>query len=390
VTNGRRDTESALHPAIGLVPGFFGFDHRQARTYFADRFVASVRAGLVARGFPRIPVIPLSTLPIASLKKRQEELVRELMALETPTETSLRLGGPRRWHLIGHSTGGVDAALLLRDSALVDLPTGSVYGDAGWGKAADLVARIRSVTSIAAPHFGSALAESPLARLGRLEPSLAAIRDAAWGALDVVRRGDLGGRIDFARSAMPGLSKTPFFVAELLFKNDLARDLRPAVLAPLSTRPVRADMVGRVFSVVTVAPRPSADHSDKLFRDMWTWTHDAASHLPMPDPILPNAPELHDPSLRLEPQRAVELPVIDGGDNDGVVSTLRQVLGEPIALVVGDHVDVLGRYRRVSALDEKVIDPGLLTSGAEFGDNDFFALVGRIVDRIAKLLDADD
>ena len=376
-------------PAIALVPGFFGFDHRQARTYFADRFVASLRAGLEARGFPTVPVVPLSTLPIASLRKRQEELVRELVALETPTEESPRLGGPRTWHLVGHSTGGVDAALLLRDAALVDHPSGTVYGNAGWGRAADLVGRIRSVTSIAAPHFGSALAECPLARLGRLQPSLAAVRDAAWGALDVVRRGDLAGRIDFARSAMPGLSKTPFFVAELLFKNDLARDLRPAVLVPLSTRPVRADMAGRVFSVATIAPRPAADHTDKLFRDMWSWTHDAASHVEMPEPLLPAAPLLDHPSLRLECQRDFALPDIVAGDNDGVVSTQRQLLGEPIALVIGDHVDVLGRYRRVSALDGKVVDPGLLTSGAEFGDDDFFLLLGRVADRIARVLAAD-
>jgi pimeloyl-ACP methyl ester carboxylesterase len=380
---------TAPYPAVALVPGFFGFDHRQARTYFADRFVASLRSGLEARGFARVPVIPLSTLPIASLRRRQEELVRELTMLETPTEASQRLGGPRRWHLVGHSTGGVDAALLLRDSALTEDATGTIYGNAGWGKASDLVERIRSVTSIAAPHFGSALAECPLARLGRLQPSLAAVRDAAWGALDVARRGDLGGRIDFARSAMPGLSKTPFFVAELLFKNDLARDLRPAVLVPLSSRPVRADMKSRVFSVATIAPRPASDHSDKLFRDMWTWTHDAASHVTMPEPLLPSAPGLDHLSLRLETQRQFTLPAIGPGDNDGVVSTQRQVLGEPIALVIGDHVDVLGRYRRLSALDDKVVDPGLLTSGAEFGDNEFFGLVGRVADRIAKVLSAE-
>lgn len=380
-----------LQPAVALVPGFFGFDHRQARTYFADRFVASLRSGLEARGFARVPVVPLSTLPIASLRRRQKELVRELTVLETPSDESQRLGGPRRWHLVGHSTGGLDAALLLRDAPLAEGATGTIYGNAGWGKASDLVERIRSVTSIAAPHFGSALAECPLARLGRLQPSLAALRDAAWGALDVARRGDLAGRIDFARSAMPGLSKTPFFVAELLFKNDLARDLRPAVLVPLSSRPVRGDMKGRVFSVATIAPRPAADHSDKLFRDMWTWTHDAASHVAMPEPLLPSPPArgLDDLTLRLETQRGFALPPIGPGDNDGVVSTQRQVLGEPIALVIGDHVDVLGRYRRISELDGKVVDPGLLTSGAEFGDDEFFGLVGRVADRIAKVLGAD-
>ncbi len=55
-------------------------------------------------------------------------------------------------------------------------------------------------------------------------------------------------------------------------------------------------------------------------------------------------------------------------------------------LVVGDHVDVLGRYRRSSLVDEKVIDPGLLTSGAEFGDDEFFGLLLRVGDRIANMV----
>jgi hypothetical protein len=45
---------------------------------------------------------------------------------------------------------------------------------------------------------------------------------------------------------------------------------------------------------------------------------------------------------------------------------------------VGDHGDVIGRYRRYDALDEKLIDPGLLTSDANFGDDQFFAVLERI------------
>jgi hypothetical protein len=36
-----------------------------------------------------------------------------------------------------------------------------------------------------------------------------------------------------------------------------------------------------------------------------------------------------------------------------------------------------------------VIDPGLLTSGAEFGDDEFFALLLRVGDRIAGAIKAD-
>jgi pimeloyl-ACP methyl ester carboxylesterase len=373
---------AAFPPAIALVPGFFGFDHRGESTYFADRFVAGLRCVLEARGVLGVPVLSVSTLGIASLRSRQSDLLNELRTLETPTHEAPRLGGRRTWHLVGHSTGGVDAALLLRDAPLAKGANGTTFADAGWGEWSDLVGRVSSVTTIAAPHFGTGLAESPLAHFAAGRPSLPAVRDMALATLDVTRRGDLGSRIRFAMSATPGMSKMPLFLVQMMLMNELARDLRPGVLGLLSARPVRRSSEGRVFSVATVAPRPEGGHSDKLFRDLWRWTHagSAASS------SLPVASSLGDLALRLPSQRSIGLPPIDDGDNDGVVTTRNQVLGELIGVVVGDHVDVLGRYRRSSLVDGKVIDPGLLTSGAEFGDDEFFGLLLRIGDRIASMV----
>jgi pimeloyl-ACP methyl ester carboxylesterase len=371
-------------PAVALVPGFFGFDHRGESTYFADRFVAGLRSVLEARGVVGVPVVSVSTLGIASLVKRQSELLRELRALETPVADEPRLGGPRTWHLLGHSTGGVDAALLMRDAPLLSDSSNTRFGPAGWGEWSDLVARVSSVTTIAAPHFGTGLAKSPLARFVSGEPSLSAVRDMARATFDVARRGDLGSRIRFALSASPRATKMPFFLLQMLLMNELARDLRPEVLGPISARPVRAAAQGRMFSVATVAPRPIESHSDKLFRDLWRWTH-AGSVGAGASPDSPVA-ALEDPRLRLPSQRSLVLPPLDGGDNDGIVTTHRQIFGELIGVVVGDHVDVLGRYRRVSMVDEKVIDPGLLTSGAEFGDDEFFALLLLLGNRIAEMV----
>jgi pimeloyl-ACP methyl ester carboxylesterase len=376
-------------PAIALVPGFFGFDHRGDSTYFADRFVAGLRSVLEARGIRGIPVLSVSTLGIAGLWRRQADLLAELRALETPTADSPRLGGPRTWHLLGHSTGGVDAALLLRDAPLVRGPKGSTFGPPAWGEASDLVRRVSSVTTIAAPHFGTGLAESPLARFAGGSPSFRALRDMAFAALDVARRGDIGSRIRFALSATPELAKMPWFLVRMMLMNELARDLRPGVLEALSARPIRPSAEGRVFSVATVAPRPVEEHADKLFRDMWRWTHHGGRPRSAALAQPASRPAFHDLELRLPTQRAIELPAIDGGDNDGIASTERQVLGELIGLVIGDHVDVLGRYRRSSLVDGKVIDPGLLTSGAEFGDDEFFALLLRVGDRIAGAIKAD-
>jgi pimeloyl-ACP methyl ester carboxylesterase len=371
-------------PAIALVPGFFGFDHRGESTYFADRFIAGLRCVLEARGASGVPVLSVSTLAIASLQRRQADLLAELSALEKPTAKAPRLGGPRTWHLVGHSTGGVDAALLLRDAPLVDTGQGATFGREGWGQWSDLVGRVSSVTTIAAPHFGTGLAESPLARWSGGHLSVRAVRDMALAALDVTRRGDLGSRIRFAMSATPGVRQMPLFLVQMMVMNELARDLRPQVLGALSARPVRRSAEGRVFSLATIAPRPEAGHPDKLFRDMWRWTHDGTRiHSSFPQP--PAAP-LDDAGLRLPSQRGIRLPPIDAGDNDGVVNTQRQILGETIGVVVGDHADVLGRYRRSSLVDEKVIDPGLLTSGADFGDDEFFGLLLRIGERIARMV----
>lgn len=371
-----------LPAAVALLPGFFGFEHRGDQTYFADRFVAGLRSVLEAKGVRGVPVLSVSTLGIAALYQRQQDLLRQLRDLESPD----KLRGPRHWHLLGHSTGGVDAALLLRNAPLVKGRDGSMFGAADWGEWTDLRKRIKSVTTVAAPHFGTGLADSPLARLSLGKPSFKGVSELASTTADIARRGDLGSRIRFALSATPKLEKMPGFVVQMLLMNELAQDLRPSVVGFLSKRPVEEQYKGRVFSVATVTPRPADDHPDRLFRDMWRWTRqgselDAQSLVP--------CWTFSDKRLRLPTQRAFELPAIDPGDNDGVVTTQRQVLGKLIGLVIGDHVDVLGRYRRVSLIDGKLIDPGLLTSGAIFDDDEFFALLLNVGSKIAETILAD-
>jgi len=100
----------------------------------------------------------------------------------------------------------------------------------------------------------------------------------------------------------------------------------------------------------------------------------------------PKASPLNDPALKLPTQRENAVPFEDEGDNDGVVTTHRQIFGKPLALIMCDHVDVLGRYRRTSLIDEKVIDSGLLTSGAEFGDDEFFGMLVRIGEKLAEMV----
>ncbi len=83
---------------------------------------------------------------------------------------------------------------------------------------------------------------------------------------------------------------------------------------------------------------------------------------------------------------------VDLGLSDGVVNTASQVLvGTPFrfgGLVVADHGDVLGHYDRVDPVDGRAVNEGLFHSGAAFGDDEFFALYGRVASAIRRAMPA--
>src|SRR5438876_5609387 len=94
---------------VALVPGFLGFTRFGGFYYFADRVAAAVRAALELRVGRSVPVVPVTTLPAGRLGARQRVLLDSLRELEH------KLSGVERFHLLGHSAGGVDAQLLTSD-----------------------------------------------------------------------------------------------------------------------------------------------------------------------------------------------------------------------------------------------------------------------------------
>ena len=150
---------------VYLVPGFFGFAYIGEFKYFAHvRDVLG--ADLAAKGIDA-EIIYVRTRPTASIRRRAQRL------FETVAETS-REGDAV--HLVGHSSGGLDARLLA--SPGVDLgPDIDVES---------VASRLKSVVTVAAPHRGTPLAQFFTEVTGRRLMVLFSII-----SLHVVRRGPL-------------------------------------------------------------------------------------------------------------------------------------------------------------------------------------------------------
>lgn len=122
---------------VYLSPGFFGFSTLGSYHYFCH-----VEAGLRERFASvgkQVQVFIADVHPTASIRRRARKLVETI-------DSSFRGDGPI--HLVGHSTGGLDARL-------VASPTMNVSGATGLIRWAD---HIRSVTMMNTPHYGTPMA----------------------------------------------------------------------------------------------------------------------------------------------------------------------------------------------------------------------------------------
>ncbi len=408
-------TERGSH-VVFLVPGLLGFERFSTFSYFADRVSAALRAGLEQAWDAPVPVIPVPIPPTASLYDRQRRLVKTLAdRMDALSDTGNGDASALQIHLVGHSTGGVDANLL---TSRVPLPPRGLIGRGNtdaedWAqvdrRAPNILKRIRTVVSIASPHQGACITQDPVARLvsqrdvrGTLD-LLVLLGKFAWGTMCDV---DLG---TFATSAVRESGKTARFLRDVFDQWELLEDLHPS----RSAQPVdaRSDVVRRTF--VTIAATPSDDEThtpsaNAFFLDLsrrasgrHTGCTDEGAAVSAAVSRLRLA--LADAELRGSDAR---VPVIksrgakwphdlDAGHSDGVVNTARQLIDpansdELAGIIVGDHFDVLGYYdRRVWRTDDSGREraarvlAGLLHSGSMFGDDQFFALYRQVADVIA-------
>jgi pimeloyl-ACP methyl ester carboxylesterase len=374
----RRSADAGPTDAVVLIPGFIGFSRIGRFYYFSERIVAALRARLEARLGRAIVVVPACTRSIDPLEARQAFLLEQL------AELCGKLPGLCRLHLVGHSTGGVDAQLLTCDRPL---------GDRSWSPYDRVRRRIASVVAIAAPQRGTFLARSMAARFVanpfRHYRGFAAFADVVVEIFPVVLRHPA------ALDLLSGLARQ---IPELLALRKrigqhgrLIEQLEPEAMAELRARVCPEQRV-RLTSFVTVAglsddaPTPP----DPFFRDLYALI---AAHA-VPDlPGLPPALErLRAHRHLIAGETTLEPGAIGAHTNDGVVSSGLQLLDpddpdELGGIVVADHGDVIGHYdRKPALLDKEPLNVGIFHSGSGFNDDAFFELYGHVADVIARAI----
>jgi hypothetical protein len=364
--------------ALYLIPGFFGFANLGRLRYFVhvDQFLKErcAERGIEAR------VHVVHTHPTASLP------ARAALVLETLART---LGRGEVAHLIGHSTGGIDARLATAPGA--SLPTDV--------DAPRWASRVRSVIGVSSPQHGTPLAAALTTRRGQ---ELLALLSLATSY--VLRFGHipLSALVNFAAFFAPSERKQS--------EGTLFDDLSERLLADFSLTRRRAVArllreVGEDQSLLLQLTPESMDLFDAIVRErpgvrygcVVTRSRPPSVGTTLAAGLDPGAQAIHaiyaaiyrasaqtspsslppaDVAQRRALRRAFgKLPGAHA--NDGIVPTRSQVHGRVIAAVRADHLDVIGHF------DDARGDPphyDWLTTGTGFSRKHFESVWGRVLD----------
>jgi len=361
--------QGAVHEdVVVLVPGFLGFSVFGRFPYFADRVPSTLAALLREKWARDVSVVPASTVPTGRLRDRIGEIVAFIGKLQAL--------GAKRFHLVGHSTGGVDAQLLMT--------TAPFWGD-DWSDAARGAREaVQSVVTISAPHYGTCLLDSAVAEFVS-HPSFGGALPfiKATGPLFSLAIKDLSQLETLLDVSTKQLPDAWHFVASIIRHHELLDELKPAAMQEVRAK-VKPDPRTKLTCFATGADARSGPgrESDPFYTELNGLGH-ADDSKPATQDVLENVGRIADappaiwirniasPSFRIEP-----------GTNDGVVNTARQVLpGARLAgIVVGDHADVIGDYDRIDLATGLPMNTGIFRSGACFGDDQFLELYRRVAD----------
>jgi triacylglycerol lipase len=361
---------------VFLIPDFFGFDNLGDLAYFAHAREALIEWCRETGREVQVHTVP--TLPTASLRLRARAVVNRM------SEVLAGAGRDEPVHLVGHSSGGLDARLVVTPEVL--LPEGPA--------AEPLAARVRSVVTLATPHYGTPLAAffssllgtqllqvfsvatSYVLRTGRLPADVLArlaaffVRLAAGGTagrspiLDRLHDRILADFGPDRRGALQGF-------ADLIARDqDLLPQITPAAIdvfnAATQNRP------GVRYGCVVTRARTAGLRSF-LSAGLSPYAHGSHALYVCISVLAGGFPRDRLPAL-LGPQRdalAAAFGAVPGRrDNDGIVPSLSQVWGEVIRAVWADHLDVIGHFHHPTHVPPHF---DWLTSGSGHSRKDFLA-----------------
>lgn len=347
--NGRVTTHHVF-----LIPGFFGFVNFGRLVYFGH--VREFLEDAFARERMRVEIHMARLSPTSSLRMRAAELLR--FVRETAPEHA-------PIHLIGHSTGGLDARLLVSPGvALENEPD-----------VEPIARRVRSIVGVTTPHRGTPLAAFFSSLMGQQM-----LRLLSFGTIMVLRRGRLPlgmmaraagsvARLAVGRETPP-LALLAHLEAELLDKvrgeqpeliESFARDVHGDQALMPQLMPAAMDLfesstndrpTTRYACVTATAKAPRQLSRVRLGASLWaqatyslyTWLHHQV------------------------------------GTGDGIVPTASQRRGNVLFEAKGDHLDVIGHFEDP---DHQPPHTDWITTGSEFDRAQFEALWASVARFVA-------
>ncbi len=371
-----------------LSPGMFGFGRLGSYNYFGH-VERELSARFAAAG-QEVVVHVIEDLPTASIRRRATRLA------EVVSQTS----GEEPVHLLGHSTGGLDARLVA-SPATRSIPESLL----AW------LPRLRSITTMNTPHFGTPLASFFSTVRGQQVLAALSILTVAGLSLGAQPLAATSMILGFLR----GSDRLPFKIRMLDrsvesviglvddARNPAVRSFLAAIeddqgsmiqLSPESMDLFAAgfeDRPGVVYqSTASMAPSPkprrwldTVGHpwrtvSLSLFFSLHRITADIDERYPCAA-IRDTVPWSGDAS------EAVLTQAFSGAHtlaaNDGVTPLRSQLWGNLVWAGLGDHLDVLGHYR--DDRDDDDVEPerrhiDWLTSGSDFGYPQFTSIMDAI------------
>ena len=331
---------------VYLIPGYMGFHSVGSMNYF--RRVPELLAELLAaRGITDAMIKECPTVPAGSIARRAQRALLQIV----------EAGGHKadNVHIVGHSTGGLDARLLCAPG--VRLTPGTLEEEVG--------TRIRSVITLSTPHFGA-----PLAYFLMSLPVRRSLEYLGWfgvsgrgrlAAMTLSRIVQLAARSD----DWLGRTDTPLdsFVAKVLrrmtlrpddplweFLTEMRQDQGAGLQLTMESlhlfNAAVADRPGTRYScVIAIAPPPEyrfprgaitavklASHA--VYRALYAIACRASSQYPY------TAMDIEQMNWS-----GFSSPIpITRTSSDGVVPCQSQAYGRILDVVLGDHLDVVGQF----------------------------------------------